>query len=81
MPAQQPMVPPASGGVITDKVLDQIIEIAASVGNRPISDAEGTLFLVTIPGCLEELQQWRRKAALVADIMAPDNLLMFPGVA
>jgi hypothetical protein len=74
-----PPVPPAHAGVITDAVLEQVLDVARRVPAETVTDAEGSLFLMSVAPCLEELLQWRRKAALVADIMAPNNLLMFPG--
>lgn len=82
-------IPPAHGGVITDDVLDAVTAIATRMADQsirdtvttPFTDAELSLFMVAVPGLLGELQQWRRKGALITDIMAPNNLLMFRGAA
>jgi hypothetical protein len=72
-------VPHAHGGPIKDNTLDQMIVIAEALHQRPVTETEAALFDMSMLGCLQELKQWRLRASLVADLMAPGNVLMFPG--
>jgi hypothetical protein len=80
MPASSPAVAPAQGGTITDDILSQLIDIATRLPNQPVSDAEGALLVVSLPGCLEELQNWRQRGQLAAQILTPANVISFPAV-
>jgi hypothetical protein len=72
MPASSPAVAPAQGGTITDDILSQLIDIAIRLPREPVSDAEGAL--------LEELQNWRQRGQLAAQILTPANVISFPAV-
>jgi hypothetical protein len=72
-------VEPARGGPVTDLILDQLIDIAARLPQQMISDAEGSLLVMAMPGCLQELQDYRNRARLAASILNPANVISFPG--
>ena len=72
-------VAPATGGEVTDHILEQVIDAARKLTRASITDAEGSLLVLTAAPLLEELLQWRRKAALISDLVQPDNVIMFGG--
>lgn len=72
-------VPRAHGSEITDDMLAASISAAERVEANIHTDADAALFLVIARPAMEELLQWRRRAELARDILAGDNVLMFPG--
>jgi hypothetical protein len=80
MPAPSPAVAPALGGPVTDDILDQLIDIATRLPSEPISDAEGALLIIAMPGCMAELRNWRKRGQFAAAILTPTNVVSFPAV-
>lgn len=82
MPAlTTPSVAPARGGPITDQILDQLHDIACRLQKEPISDAEGALLIMSLPGCLKELHDYRHRSRLARSLLDPGNVVTFPGQA
>lgn len=74
-----PAVPPAAAqGIITNEILSAAQAAALRLAENSLSDADAALLVLVMAPALQELEQWRRKGALVRDLMS-DNVLMFPG--
>ena len=68
----------ARGSEITDEILSATIAAAARIEAGKHDNADAALFMVVARPAMEELEQWRSRGALIADI-ASGNVLMFPG--
>ncbi len=72
-------VPPAHGGPITDKVLDDTIAAGEAVIVERCTARELSLFLQNAVPLMKECQQWRRRAGVIAELVQADNVIMMPG--
>lgn len=75
-----PAVPPAAlRGVLTDPALDALASVADRIdAGADLTEVDAALVMATFGAAARELVQWRRKGALVRDLLQ-DNVLMFPG--
>ncbi len=69
-------VPPATGGEISDPVLEQVIAAAERLASGHFTEADGTLFLLTAAPLFRETLNWRRKAGVIREMALPDNVVM-----
>lgn len=80
MPVHQPTrpVPPAHGGEITDRVLDDVIVAASAMAEGRPTAEQFALVMLTAGPLAEEVQQWRRRMSVIAG-MCTDNVILMPG--
>lgn len=77
-----PSVPPATGGQIDDRLLDEVIAATGRMmSGDGYNDADGALLTLTAQPLFEELRNWRNKAALIRELSLPDNVVMLRGVS
>lgn len=69
-------VPPATGGEVSDYVLEQVIAAAERSAGGDFTEADGTLLLLTAGPCLRELRNWRHKAGVIRELALPENVVM-----
>ena len=67
-------------GVLTAAALQALDHAAAKVeAGGDLTEAEAALVLMSVGPAAREVLQWRRRAQLARDVLAEDNVLMFPG--
>lgn len=73
-------VPPAFAGPITDEILESAIAVAREAQAHDHLTDDGAVLLLFIAGpALEELLQWRRRMAVIADVASAHNVILMPG--
>lgn len=66
-------VPYAHGGIVTDDILETVIDLAEAAAEGVDLTEEGAkLILMTAAPALSELLQRRRAAEVIADLVNPD---------
>lgn len=73
-----PLISPARGPVISDRLLDQLTRIAHDADNGLASEAEAEWLLAAAPGLLEELRRWRAFGAGHGVIVEAVNVIHLP---
>ena len=72
-----PTVPPATGGEISDEILERAcIPAYEALADGSMTLEQGALIQMTGGPLMRELLQWRRRAALIRDLAQPDNVIM-----
>lgn len=72
-------VPPAHGGTITDRVLDDVIIAARAMAEGRPTAEQFSLVMLTAGPLAEEVQQWRRRISVMRDLCTEDNVILMPG--
>lgn len=80
-PAIHTLPLPARPGPITDEMLERAIAVAADAENDRLTDDGAAILLFLARPVLQECLQWRRRMAVIADMAAPDTVILFPGAA
>jgi len=67
-------------GLLPEATLHRLAAIIHAINHRALRDGEGNLLLASLGPLVDECLQSRRKLALIADVAAPGNVTLFPGV-
>ena len=68
-------IPLAHSGPVTDEALERMIIHAEDAQNGRVTDEGGTMIIMFCAGLFRELQQRRRAAEVIHDLVNPDNVV------
>lgn len=74
-----PLVPPGRPGPVTDAMLERAIAVAAEAEDGRLTDDGAALLLFLCRPVLAECLEWRRRMALIRDVVVADNVVVLPG--
>ena len=70
-------VPPATGGEISDEIIENAcIPAADSLASDTLTTEQAALIQLTAAALFREVLQWRRRADLARNMLLPDNVIM-----
>lgn len=71
----KPDIPLATGGTITNEILQEMLSLAADLQNNSLSHEGGTLLLQNLGPALAELAHRRKVMDLVHTVSDPENVI------
>lgn len=66
-------IEPAQPGYIDNRLLGRLVEIGDEISKGRISEEQAELFLLCAPACLDELLEYRLRAAASLDLVPEET--------